>query len=692
MSRDGSETPPDDDRSKRSTMLFKIIVDVFQVIGIFLSVYSAWLLNLSPWGQVLIIVGGAVLVIAVSMIAIYGSPVPKGFLKKLGPVIAKARFGMPGVALVLVGVFYVADVRWPPAIFGASCPEPVDLRIVTGTENVVPLNDAAHRYLADRSENGCRAATISVTGDSSADELTYGFANGWASPGSGLGAEACGPVPSRVTLLGPRPDIWIPDSTEIAEMVRRNVQNQGGGVCAGRGDPIRTHADLTIQGPVASSPVVLAVFTRADRTTLGGSPEAAGQQTLTALLGNLRTNQVLDSVMRPSPDTAEPGLLSTPVLYQALRDSGWLTGATKQPEKLLGQSGISAGDITSVLCRFRDEDAASAPPPDSTAVVLPENAVARYDNGDPLEQQSPCRAGKPPSGNWRLYPFYTADLPVMQYPFVHVRWQGEDTDRRNRAVEDFRNWLRSDRLTGDGFRTTTGQSTDDRRLTGLGIAGNTVPALMPYHALRGDPGCVPSPDRVLACYTGALPPTQVSLLLDVSGSMGTPLPTGGPRLARAQQLAQRIVASVRPDTPISLFASFQDPGPTTQQVALSTNLAAREDMLTAIQRQVPRGIDLPLTDAVGQTAAKLQRGTQTLVLLTDGQRGGHISGARALAQRLKSQNPGLRVLTVLTGPLHCGDQPVASLVDAFGKSTCFDDQNATVENLADKITLSILWG
>jgi hypothetical protein len=681
-----------DRRTKRRPWL-STALGLFQCAGVFFGVYSGRLLSLPWWGQVLIILAVTVLVVILAMILVHGIPATiVDFFRQLYAAVKRAAkwtiLGSPGVAVALVAFLLATNVRWLSAIADESCPEPIDLRVATGPENVSSLTNAARRYVADKSRGGCRTATVSVTASPSIDELTEGFANGWTSPGSEPDGGDCQHLPARVTLLGPRPDIWVPGSRAIAEKVRQDLKPEG--VCGLNENPVRVTADLAIHGSVASSPVVMGVFADANRPDLGGDP---GKQSLSSLLQSFRTDQVLNSVARPSPDASESGLLSTPVLHQALRDAGW----TGEAEKLLDQSRISAGDMTSLLCGLREDDAAGKAPPGDTAVILPESALARYDYGDELGQESACR-GRTPSPKWRLFPFYTGDLPVLEYPFVHVRWPGEDTDRRNQAVEDFRKWLEDDELAREGFRTASGGlSADNPRLTALRNGGNAVPEVMPPHPLRGDTGCIESLSQVLDCYNRARPANPLTLLLDISGSMANPVAMGGPRLARAQQLAQRIVAGVRTGTPISLFAFSDVTQPKSEPVRSSDNATARDAVLGDIQRATVNGRDLPLTTAVGQTVDQLRRGKQTLVLLTDGQvpgtNPGYADQARKLAERLREQNR--RVLIVPTGPSGCHDQPVAAVVGALRElheGTCVEDPKATVDDLAHTITYEISWG
>jgi hypothetical protein len=696
------------DHGDRPRRRIELSVGLLQYAGTIIAIYAGPVLRFPPLAQVSLFLGVTILsLVLAGVIDSDGSPMATigTVLRRIANVCKSAlkwvAFGIPGVILALIAFLLVTGLpfhfRDPP-----TCAEPIDLRVVTNSEDVVPLTEAAGRYVADKSGQGCRAATITVTGSSSIDELEDGFARGWTSPGSDLNDNDCAHVPARMTLLGPRPDIWIPGSMAVATAVQANVKAQD--ICPRHAHPARAKADLDIKGSVGSSPVVMGVFASANRTDLGHVP---GKQHLASLLSAFRTNHVINSVTRPSADSAESALLSTPALYRALREGGWVGGQKQEAEKRLDQGSIPAGDAASLLCHFRGDDAGGLAPPGDTAVIIPESVLARYDYGDSLGAEATCQSRKP-SPEWTLYPYYTDDLPVIEHPFVHVRWPGEDTASRNQAVAEFQQWLEHDALTYEGMRKAAGQIAADGnpRLQSLQStaqdaaqgAAHAVPEPMSPHALDGDAGCVGSLDQIFGCYNDARPTYPLTVLIDISGSManGT-VASGELRLARAQELAQRIVGRVQPTARISLYLFSSVTQPSTEKAPGSNNDEARKTVLAAIQRAVVNGPDLPLTTAIDQTSARLVRGTQTLVLLTDGQPGsakpGSADQAGALTRRLE-QNQGLQVLVVPTGPGDCRAQPVAALdaaLRAAHEGSCVGTPKDTLDDLADAVLSKVLW-
>lgn len=146
---------------------------LFQCTGSVLAVYSGPILRLPWFWQVAIFLGVTALDI-VAAVAIRSS---ERIAAVLGGALRWVAFGAPGVVLALI-VFLLAIFVRSPVSPGPSCAEPVDLRVVANAEDVGPLTAAAGRYVGEKSRQGCRIATITVTGSPSIDELEDGFARG----------------------------------------------------------------------------------------------------------------------------------------------------------------------------------------------------------------------------------------------------------------------------------------------------------------------------------------------------------------------------------------------------------------------------------------------------------------------------------------------------------------------------------
>lgn len=664
-----------------------------------LTLYEGPLLRMPWWGQALVILGIVVLGIVIVAVATSSGGAPGIWPRvkaAIGRAVEVARWacglvrpgaaGIAAAAVVILGIMFVPPL-WSAATSGGACGEPIDLRVVTDAENVGPLTAAARRYMADRSGGGCRAVTVDVTGDAPAEQVEKGFSHGWTSPGTGLNDDDCSSRPARATLLGAQPDVWIPAGSIVARGVRDYLE--GLSACSGKASPVLARADLDLQGSVASSPLVVGVFSRSDQPGLVAD---GGKRKLAPLLDAFYKDGLVRSLARPSPDASSSGLLATPLLYQAMPDS---RGDPAKVEEALAQTEAPAGDAVSMLCELRKGAPA---PPDGMAVIVPESVLARYDHGDALGGTG-CPSGAPPQ-QWRLFPYYADDLPVLDYPFVHVRWQGQDTGRRDRAVADFRKWLQQDALTREGLRTPAGALTgDDHAVRDLRNGGHPVPESVPPRPPAGGQDCTGSLEELLGCYHGARPPLPLSVMLDVSGSMANPSgPQSDPRLGFAQSLALRIMDGVRPSAPTSLFLFSRPPRaplgyrmPNGGLAAAAGGESDRSDVETAVQRATTNGWDLPLTSAVDQAAAHLPLGRQTLVVVTDGQAASTNPGAggqaAALARRLKKDYPDMDLLIALTPSSDCRAEPVASIAAAFGPDSCMSGD--TVDALTSLVMARI---
>jgi len=136
-------------------------------------------------------------------------------------------------------------------------------------------------------------------------------------------------------------------------------------------------------------------------------------------------------------------------------------------------------------------------------VVVPENVLAAYNHGDELG--TACQGSGSPPTRWRLSVYHTSDLPVLDHPFVEVRWPGEYTARRQSAIDDFRDWLGDDALTRFGFRTGAGKMAPPHGVNPLlqglqeGGGGGMSETVAP-HRLGGRVDCAGTLQQALGCY------------------------------------------------------------------------------------------------------------------------------------------------------------------------------------------------
>ncbi|TYC18693.1 VWA domain-containing protein [Actinomadura syzygii] len=606
---------------------------------------------------------------------------PRAFLRRLGRICALLLHqSARAIPAILATVLVWTAVHWSFVTNGASgksC-EPADVRVTVSPESLTALKAAAHRYVEDKSGDGCRKATITMTANSSISDLREGFANGWLEPG------VEGDTSERVPMLGPRPDLWIPQTTLAAKDVIAHLDEAQGD---GQGDGLREKAllDLDEKKTAGTSPMVVASLSDAYRGSGSTGPEG-----LQSVLNRLRQQGVLDPLARALPDTSESALAATPALYQALASGD---GAA---ERFLNKDRLVPGDATALLCRFREQSSA---PPGGIAVVVPENTLADYARNKELGTACPPLANA--AAAKRLVPYYTEELPVLDHPIVQVRWPGEDSEKRRAAISEFRDWLASHPPTEEGFRDANGSAPTGPK-TALGVLtdptrNNAVPPRMPPHeGLKGAKGCVESLKAARACYEAARPNAVLTLAFDISGSMGQ---TAKPALPRAQDIAQRIVAAARTRDQIR-WATFSSPAPVAfeQPVTIATGPKQQEQknaLQAGIRKITLRGGDRALADAVDSMRGTLRPGVQHLVVLTDGQTARTNAGARyspgKLAERLRGDKAqsDLRVLVVSVGPDGCSAGPAKAIGDAVGEP-CIDGSAGTAADAAGKIISSVI--
>jgi hypothetical protein len=192
----------------------------------------------------------------------------------------------------------------------------------------------------------------------------------------------------------------------------------------------------------------------------------------------------------------------------------------------------------------------------------------------------------------------------------------------------------------------------------------------PVVGLQPPAGVQETLDRIGA----ARPRTSVSLMLDVSGSMGGAAQArGGSRLARGTSFLRSLVAQLQSNDRAGLQVSSATAPPgspeTFGNVPQDAASPEQKSAITSrLQAVASGGADQPLSDAIA--AAGLGPGRQNLVLVTDGQvpatNPGLGSRVKWLSGEFRERHPGLRLTVVLTGPATCDASPVKEIAAALG--------------------------
>ncbi|MGW5416277.1 hypothetical protein [Actinomadura geliboluensis] len=549
----------------------------------------------------------------------------------------------------------------------SACGQPLDLRVLTAPETLTPLRAAAAEFVNDSEDRGCREYSVTVVPEAGPVPLYDGFRLLWRRSAAADAGHA-----DDQQLFGPQPDIWIPSSTAEYDFVPKGpgqvgAAGAGPGAPSGKADPV-----FRVRGSVGTSPLVLALFTRAHESVADPIAAPIAPSTAALLRRVADAGVRLRAIARPVPETSAAALAVTPALYDGA------PGSDAADERFAEPADLVAPDAVSLLCRFRERAAAQdSAPPDDVAVAVPEQVLHDYDMGRPLGDR--CGAADPDAAafaRWRLHPYYATGLPTLDHPFVQVKWRGQDTRERDAAVTAFRRWLDRNPLTRQGLRDDRGvippaREGDTRhyylsRLQGV-VGTRVMPTVV---GLESPAGVQDTLDRIGA----ARPRTSVSLLLDVSGSMGGAAQArGGSRLVRGTSFLRSLVAQLQSNDRAGLQVSSATASPsaadTFGNVPQDAASPEQKSAITSrLQAVASSGADQPLSDAIA--AADLGPGRQNLVLVTDGQSAATNPGLGSrvgwLAGEFRRRHPGLRLTVVLTGPATCGSSPVREIVAALG--------------------------
>ncbi|MEU8120339.1 vWA domain-containing protein [Spirillospora sp. NPDC049024] len=545
------------------------------------------------------------------------------------------------------------------------CGRPLELRVVTTPEALPALRDTAKAFEAGSEERGCREYTVTVTPEPEFVQLSEAFGRLWrrSEPPSGEVA----PAPADERLYGPQPDVWIPSSTAEFEYVEKSPAQVREVPAAGSpspSPPAKVDPVFTPRGSLGSSPLVLALFGKYGVRYSAFKPP---ERSTAALLQRFDEAGVRPrNIARPVPETSAPALAVTPVLYQAL------PGDARQDEEFASPTALVAPDAVTLLCKARQ----GSRPPDRIAFAVPEQVVSDYDTGRLKEQ---CGAAEAPAagGEWMLYPYYAADLPTLDYPFIQVTWRGQDTRERDQGVARFHRWLAGHPLTQQGFRDPQGlmpsaHEGDSARPDLVALrkkaGSNIVPTqLAPVGANGGGQDVAANLERV----AGARPPISVALMLDVSGSMSRPAVGRDTRLARGVSFLQSLVAQLQSHDSAGLQVASEKKSPvdpyTLENVRLTGTDPRQKNRITShLQAVATTGSDIALGDMIGK--AELGQGAKNLIVVTDGQSGGSgdPGSIREAAARFRDRHRDVRVTVVLTGPTGCDASPAKEVADAFG--------------------------
>jgi hypothetical protein len=550
--------------------------------------------------------------------------------------------------------------RW---VYG--CDLPTEVRVLTSTEQLDPTRELAAEYerWTAAENHGCPTANLYVYG-AGTTEARDAVASGWLNGG--------------LSQIGPRPDVWLPDSSlDVADAI---VAGKRYGVTL----PIAENRTI------AFSPLVL------------GVPAAA----VPAKLGDMRRNLVWNSlwkesktqgwdVVRPDPAASVVGVLATSALYtslagtgQALADPTTARATEQRIERSLDQGRYPLGVSSDLLCRQRAPDASKA------AIITTEQALVRFNQG--LAVGGSCTiAPSPPLPEASMVIFYPPDTVSVDHPFVRFNWIGP-VGNTSRAAADFGAWLD----TTDGKRALLRSGLRPPPLFDI-----SEPLTEKFGALPGvnfdrRPPVRATVDPAMVLYAQARRPGRVLLALDASGSMQTLVDRGGKtrfRLAADGVQSALGLMSGRDEFGLRIFPADGKGVGVRELVPLGRSdvpiggTARRQAAADALAGVKPAGgtpLFATIVDGVKAVAADRDDQIASLVVLTDGN--DNSSGLRPADVDAQVRGKGVRVFVVAIGEATCGTQSLRDIT-AHSGGACYDAGLDSVDDVLAEL-FGLLWG
>lgn len=570
-------------------------------------------------------------------------------LQKLGTLLRPRVLAfVGGLCLTALAVGYVV----PPAVDFAKrwwrgCERPAAVRVLTSQEQLDAVRELADAYesATAAANHGCPTAELYVFA-ARPDDAREAIGSGWSNDALGQ--------------IGPRPDVWLPDSTADVDAARDAAAR------------FAVPVPIAEQRVVAASPVVL------------GVPAAALPDDLAERRAELTWKQLWDEVvrrgwdvLRPDPSVSGAGALATTVLYDRTKaDAPGARAIEQRIERSLDAGGFPLGDSTELLCRKRAGD------PHRAAVLTTEQALVRFNQGlgCGLDQG-------PPDRDQALVAFYPADTVGADHPLVRLGWD-TTAATATAAVRDLEGWLGRD----DGKRALVRSAL---RPPPLFDVADPLTDRFGAHAGVAFERRPPPPDTVrttLLRYSQARRPGRVLLAMDVSGSMQT-LADG--RQTRFQVASAGVgraldLMSGRDEFGLRVFPNTRDIVPLGRADVPIAGVPRAKAAVDALAQVKPGG-DTPLLQTIAGGVDDAARGLDEqiagLVVLTDGN---DTSGVDPAGVDALVRGKGVRVFVIAIGEASCGAFGLRDITAHTG-GACYDAATGSIGDILQDL-FGLLWG
>jgi Mg-chelatase subunit ChlD len=579
-----------------------------------------------------------------------------------GDVLQKIRMIMRPKVLSLIGglcLFALAlGYVVPPAIdvgrrWWRGCERPAAVRVLTSQEQLDAVRQIADGYesATATANQGCPTAELYVYA-ARPDDAREAIGSGWSN--------------DALAQIGPRPDVWLPDSSADVD--------------AARAAAVRFSVPVPIveQRVIGASPVVL------------GVPAVAVPDDLAGRREELTWKQLWDEVvrrgwdvLRPDPSVSGAGALATTVLYDRTHTDGPGARVVEQRiERSLDAGGFPLGDSTELLCRKRAGD------PHRAAVLTTEQALVRFNQGlgCGLDQG-------PPDSEQTLVAFYPTDTLGADHPLVRLGWDATAATT-TAAAKDLEAWLGRD----DGKRALVRAAL---RPPPLFDVAEPLTERFGAHAGVVFERRPPGADIVrttLQQYSQARRPGRVLLAMDVSGSMQT-LADG--RRTRFQVAAAGVgraleLMSGRDEFGLRVFPADGRGSGARDIVRLGRadvavdgvpRAKAAVDGLAGVRPAGNTPLLQTIADGVNDAAAGVGEQIAGLVVLTDGN---DTSGVDPAVVDGRVRGRGVRVFVIAIGEANCGAFALRDITAHTG-GACYDAAPGAIGDILQDL-FALLWG
>jgi hypothetical protein len=566
-------------------------------------------------------------------------------------VVAHWLAGLTALVLVAVGAAF-----WLVSVSSAAvgCPVPTELPVLTTADGMASTQALAVAFEHARTgPNRCPTVHAFVYSGESAGVSTAAL--GAALARSWQDDQDISPFRD----IGPRPAVWLPDSSldvdRVRSLARQNLLDEA-------------RQPILPETSIAESPIVLGLL----------DPGAPAAMPRTAALPWAKVLQQADdedwSLLRPGPDSSTTAALATLSMY-ARQVNGRLDLSHSVTDDRKVEQRISASltgrdehpEVTSatLLCQERSgagRRAGHRP----TYLITSEQMLNRYYWG--LRISPDCAQQDPLPGTAATRIIQPVDTFIMDHPYVQFRWT---SDPQAGAARDFLGWL----LGPEGQDAVIAQ-------------GLRPPGAVRNPAARPRFGDV---QTALSQYRSTKPPADVLLAVDGSGSMSSPAP--GAAGTRFQVVTQGVRDALNQMGPQDEFALWTFPPRGTKRDRelgriMPGGNPQRQQLADALAHAPPSGstpLYRTIVDAVAAVGHSTATRTTAVVVFTDGEDTSSDLSAADTAGRIRAA--GTTVYIIAAGDANCATGPLS----VIAPRTCYQADFGSVDRVLRQL-FATLWG